>query len=197
MVSIAIAPRGEPLNQYQFVKKTIHRPNSAVNKSKELDPSMQALMNDLGGLLVSPDAQQEDVKGADDEEVTQPGEKRKRSGDEDDLDSRKPSNNSPSSTLASRATAGRGMRRSPPGGPASMVSSTRSLAGSSTTAKLPTARAVFGLAGSTSSLRPSDEEGADSGGSRKRRVIDAEDGDRVYCGDANDLPDSLRDMKLT
>lgn len=73
---------------------------------------------------------------------------------------------------------------------------------------LPTARGVFGLAGSPSKRdKESDDVGdvtskgigelVGDASSKKRRVVDEDESDRVYCGDASDLPESMTNMKLS
>lgn len=73
---------------------------------------------------------------------------------------------------------------------------------------LPTARAVFGLAGSPPKREKENEDGGDAASksvdnsigdasSKKRRVLDEDEPERVYCGDASDLPESMTSMKLS
>jgi hypothetical protein len=73
---------------------------------------------------------------------------------------------------------------------------------------LPTARAVFGLAGLPSKREKESEDGGDAASksidgsigdasSKKRRVVDEDEPERVYCGDASDLPESMTNMKLS
>jgi hypothetical protein len=70
---------------------------------------------------------------------------------------------------------------------------------------LPTARAVFGLGGSPSRREKEGEEGGEAtlksidgdASSKKRRVVDEDEPEKVYCGDASDLPESMTNMKLS
>jgi hypothetical protein len=72
---------------------------------------------------------------------------------------------------------------------------------------LPTARAVFGLAGSPPKREKANEDGdaasksvdnsIGDASSKKRRVLDEDEPERVYCGDASDLPESMTSMKLS
>lgn len=74
---------------------------------------------------------------------------------------------------------------------------------------LPTARAVFGLAGSPAKKEPDGADAEDltdklknldafeDAQPKKRRVLNADESERVYCGDANDLPNELVNMTIS